>query len=102
MKTVLSTQNLPELLQVKDNFSFHPQLLQAIVIAPIWGKEMYNHAAIIGQHPTGFGIAFDAGSNIVLRAQLSLHGTRQSIQHAVTGSGTDHKIIRDGGYFADI
>jgi len=38
----------------------------------------------------------------MLRTQLSLNSTRQGIQHAVAGTGTNYKIIRDSGNFADI
>jgi len=63
---------------------------------------MYDHAAIVRQHPTGFWITLNSGADIMLRTQLSLNSTRQGIQHAVAGTGTNYKIIRDGGNFADI
>jgi hypothetical protein len=89
-------------LQVKDHFTFDPKFFQAVKFAAIRGKNMHDHTPIISQHPARLGIAFNASAYFMFGAHFALDSASQGIDHTVTGTRTNNKIIRDRGHFADI
>lgn len=54
---------------------------------------MNDDIAKIDQHPAIAGTAFLFAVQMKLIASLIQHGVRQSVQHAITGSGADDKVV---------
>jgi len=63
---------------------------------------MDNNITIVQNQPAGVGFSFDPAFPFVLLERFFDHPICQSVQHAVAGGGTDHKIIGKGSNLFDI
>ena len=80
-----------------------PHAFQIIVMAFVFLEEMHDRVAVIHQHPTAFGCAFNRGRQLgVLFFDLFAHTIGQRAQLTVTVTGTNDEVIRDDGIRSQI
>jgi hypothetical protein len=81
------------LLQPQQNLSVLPQFFKVIVTALVGGKKVHNDIAIIHDHPAVAGKPLLPSLFIMFGPDVINSGIRQRIDHTVTGTGADNKII---------
>jgi hypothetical protein len=79
-----------------------PELFQTIILALLWGEQVYYHIAKIDHHPTLARLAFEAAVQAKFFFYGFLYSIGQAVQHPVTGAAGDDKIICEGSYFMNI